>query len=108
MTREKLQAIATAGESELVEFKRTTGERKEGCQTLCAMLNHRGGRVYFGIDAKGKIVGQDVVDKTVEDVTQEIKHIDPPVFPTLDRMPVDGGREVLIVTVCQGQARPYS
>ena len=108
MTKEQLRAIGAAGESELVEFKKSSGERKEGCQTVCAMLNHRGGRVYFGVDPAGHAVGQSVVDKTIEDITQEIKLIDPPVFPTLDRVPVDGGKEIVVVTVCQGPSRPYA
>ncbi len=48
MTPEQIATLAAAGESETVEFKRTTGERREATRTLCAMLNHRGGRVLFG------------------------------------------------------------
>ncbi len=64
MTIEHLRTIASAGESELVEFKKTTGERREGGQTVCAMLNHRRGQVYFGISPDGKVIGQNVADKT--------------------------------------------
>lgn len=37
------------------------------------MLNHKGGRVIFGVDAKGRIVGQDVADKTLEDVAAYLR-----------------------------------
>jgi ATP-dependent DNA helicase RecG len=46
------------GESEVVEFKRSTGERREAARTICAMLNHRGGRVVFGIEPDGRIIGR--------------------------------------------------
>lgn len=108
MNREQIDTWAKAGESEQVEFKATTGERRAAAQTLCGMLNHRGGRVVFGVDAKGVVRGQQVVDKTLEDVAQEIKEIDPPVFPTIDRVVVAPGREAVVVTVTQGQSRPYS
>ncbi len=91
-----------------MEFKRTTGERREAMHTLSAMLNHRGGRVLFGVEPNRNVRGQQVSDKTLEDVAQEIKEIDPPVFPSIERVPIRGGFEVLVVTVTQGQNRPYS
>lgn len=108
MTPEQIQAWAVQGESETLEFKRTTGERREAARTLCAMLNHRGGRVLFGVEQDGRIVGQQVGAQTIEDVVQEIREIDPPAFPTIDRVDLGQEREVLIVTVTQGQNRPYS
>jgi ATP-dependent DNA helicase RecG len=35
------------GESETLELKRTTGERREAARAICAMLNHRIERVDF-------------------------------------------------------------
>jgi ATP-dependent DNA helicase RecG len=53
-------------------------------------------------------VGQQVSDKTLEDVAQELKLIDPPVFPSVERIPVGDGKEVVVVTVTQGPVRPYT
>ena len=108
MTPELVHRLAGEGESETVEFKRTTGERKDGTQSICAMLNHRGGRVLFGVEPNGRVLGQQVSDRTVEEVVQEIKDIEPPVFPQVDRVPVIADREVIVVTVTQGQGRPYA
>jgi ATP-dependent DNA helicase RecG len=108
VTPDQIAAWAAAGESETVEFKRTTGERREATRTLCGMLNHRGGRVLFGVEADGRVVGQQVSDHTIEEVAQELREIDPPAFPTIDRVPLGNGREVLVVGVSTGQNRPYS
>jgi len=108
MTHEQLQAIVAAGESETLEFKKTTGQRSEAMHDLCAMLNHRGGRVLFGVDPQGQIVGQQVSDRTIEELAQEIQQIEPPVFPTVERVDVGSGRQVLSVTVPSGANRPYS
>ncbi|OGA71234.1 MAG: AAA family ATPase [Betaproteobacteria bacterium RIFCSPLOWO2_12_FULL_65_14] len=108
MTLSQVGTWAAAGESETLEFKRSTGERREATRTLCAMLNHRGGRVLFGVEADGRVVGQQVSDHTVEEVAQELREIDPPAFPTIERVPVGNGREVLVVSVPTGQNRPYS
>lgn len=108
IARQQLEAWVRAGESETVEFKRTTGERRAATQTLCGMLNHRGGCVLFGIEPDGRIIGQMVSDHTVEEVAQELREIDPPVFPSIERVDVAPGRQVLVVTVSQGSNRPYS
>ena len=108
MTPELINTLAAEGESETLEFKRSTGERKDGTQSICAMLNHRGGRVLFGVEPNGRVLGQQVSDRTVEEVVQEIKDIDPPVYPRVERVPVIADREVIVVTITQGQARPYA
>ena len=38
----------------------------------------------------------------------ELGEIDPPVFPSVERVPIGNGREVLVVSVPTGQSRPYS
>jgi ATP-dependent DNA helicase RecG len=104
----QLQAIVAAGESETLEFKKTTGERREAMQSLCAMLNHRGGRVLFGVEPNGRILGQQVSDHTIEEVAQEILQIEPTVFPQIDRVDVKAGLQVVVVQVSTGPNRPYS
>jgi hypothetical protein len=44
ISSDQIAAWAAAGESETLEFKRSTAQRREATRTLCAMLNHRGGR----------------------------------------------------------------
>lgn len=104
----QIEASIREGESETVEFKRSTGEQKTGTQTLCGMLNHRGGQVIFGVTEDGKIVGQDVSEHTLEEVARELSEIDPPVFPSIERAPAPEGRYLVVVTVSQGMNRPYS
>lgn len=99
---------AAGGESETLEFKRSTRKRREAVRAVCAMLNHRGGRVLFGIEPDGRVVGQQVGDRTIEEVAYELGEIDPPVFPRIDRVPLEDGREVLVISVPTGINRPYS
>lgn len=108
MTPDLITSWVASGESEVLEFKRATGQRREAARTLCAMLNHRGGRVVFGVEPDGTVRGQEVSDRTIEEVVQEIQEIDPPVFPTIDRVDLDDGKAVLVATVATGQNRPYS
>ena len=108
MTLADIEALAAAGESETVELKKSTGERRTGMRAVCAMLNHRGGRVLFGVEPDGRVIGQFVKEHTVEHLPEELNEIDPPAFPSIDRVTASDGREVLVVTVPVGQQQPYS
>lgn len=105
---QQLSAWVEGGESETQEFKLSTGQRTEAVRALCAFLNHRGGRVLFGVDAQGRIVGQEVSDKTLADVAYELRSIDPPTLPSIERIALPSGREVLAVTVERGARRPHT
>ena len=108
MTPEQIADWAVAGESETLEFKETTGQRREAAKAVCAMLNHRGGRVLFGVRPDRAVTGQLVGNDNQEDVAQELQRIDPPAFPSLDRVDIGAGRAVIAVTVPTGSSRPYS
>ena len=107
MTLDEIRRMAASGESETVEFKETTGERNEAAKSLCAMLNHQGGTVLFGVTPRGKISGQQVSDRTIEEVSAEIQEIDPPVFPTVTQHEVDDGKKIISVATGRGMSVPY-
>ena len=60
MTAERIGGTAVAGESETLEFKSTTGARREAARIVCAMLNQQGGQVLFGVTPEGRVAGQQV------------------------------------------------
>ncbi|MDE0684546.1 MAG: putative DNA binding domain-containing protein [Candidatus Poribacteria bacterium] len=108
MPLDEISALVQTGESETLEFKSTTGTRREAARTICAMLNQHGGQVLFGVTSEGNVVGQQVSERTIEGLSAELQRIDPPVFPTVERVSTAEGREVLVVRVSQGTARPYA
>jgi len=107
MTPDQIQSLVASGESETLEFKATTGTRREAAATVCAMLNQRGGHVLFGVTPQGAVVGQFIGDRTIEDVSAEIQRIDPPAFPEIERVQVSANREVIAVRVAPGSSQPY-
>ena len=108
MDIEQVASLAASGESEALEFKETTGTRREATMTVCAFLNQGGGQVLFGVTRAGVVAGQQVSERTIEEVSAELRQIDPPAFPAVDRVPVDGDREVIVVSTSQGASRPYA
>jgi ATP-dependent DNA helicase RecG len=110
ITPDDVALLAAAGESEIVEFKATTGQRTEAARTLSAMLNGSGGRVLFGVQPDGQVTGQQVSEKTQQDVTRACRDIRPWHPPSIERVPLPGTArlEVLVVTVPAGSTKPYS
>ncbi len=108
MTFAQIKSLVRNGESETLEFKSTTSSRREAAQTICAMLNHRGGRVLFGVEPSGRIVGQIISDHTVEEVARELQEIDPPVFPGIEKVSLPNGLHVLVVIAQAGNVQPYA
>ena len=90
MTLTEIEELAAAGESETLELKATTGERVAGAMAVCAMLNHRGGTVLFGVQQNRRMSGQKVGDRTIEQLSAALSEIDPPAFPAIDRVRVRG------------------
>jgi len=95
-------------ESEDVEFKKSTGELKEGIQSLAAMLNKSGqGTLYFGVRNDGTVIGQQISDTTLRGISQAIAvGIRPQVIPTISVQLMDD-KNVVVIAVSGGE-RPYS
>jgi ATP-dependent DNA helicase RecG len=108
LRRDEIVDLTAFGESETLEFKETTGTRREAAMTVCAFLNQRGGQVLFGVRPAGIVAGQQVSERTIEELSAELRQIDPPAFPAVERVPVDGNREVIVVSTGQGASRPYT
>lgn len=95
-------------ETESIEFKKSTGELKEGIISLASMLNKKGrGMLYFGVRNDGEIVGQQIGDRTMREISQGIANaIKPQVIPTII-MELCEDKNVIKVTV-EGDEKPYS
>ena len=95
-------------ETELVEFKKTTGELKEGMISLASMLNKNGkGVLYFGVKNDGEVIGQQIGDRTMREISQGIAvAIKPQVIPTIVTELLEG-KNVIKVNVT-GDEKPYS
>ncbi len=95
-------------ETEQIEFKKTTGELKEGMISLASMLNKNGrGVLYFGVRNDGEVVGQQIGDRTMREISQGIAAaIKPQIIPTISIELVED-KNVIKVTA-HGEEKPYS
>ena len=95
-------------ETEYVEHKRSTGELREGMESIASILNKHGhGTLFFGVRNDGEVVGQDVSDSTLRKVSQAIgSSISPTIFPRVEACD-DDGRGYIKVSF-EGDEAPYS
>jgi ATP-dependent DNA helicase RecG len=68
MNLSSLERLVAAGESLTLELKKSTAEKDRACRTVCALANGQGGQVVFGVTPAGKVVGQKVADRTLEEL----------------------------------------
>ncbi len=99
MTQEELIILVQQGESQTLEFKKTTGQRQRAGETVCAFLNGQGGFVLFGVKDNGEIPGQLVSSKTLMDLAREFRLLDPSISPDVDVVPWRNGHSVIVVSV---------
>lgn len=95
-------------ENETIEFKKTTGELKEAIISISSMINKHGlATLYFGVNPKGEVLGQDISEETLRKVSQGIaENIEPQIYPVIEKITLDG--KSLVKVEANGEEIPYS
>ncbi|NQV06283.1 putative DNA binding domain-containing protein [bacterium] len=104
----EIERLVASEESETLELKRTTGELRKAMETLCGFLNRDGGTVLIGVAPNGRIVGQQVTDSTLHDVTAAVRNIEPAALVDVVRISVGDGRDVIVLRAAAGAQGPYT
>lgn len=108
MNLTQLRALVKQGESELLEFKKTTGLHAAAMKTVCAFLNSEtGGTVLFGVTNDGEIIGQVVADTTNKEIANELRKIEPHADIPVKHILVGKDKYVIVLTVKPGKSKPY-
>ncbi len=99
--------ISSWQESENLEWKLSTRESKEIVQTIAAFANTRGGVLMCGVKDGGEIVGQDISDATLREISQTIlANTHERLYPSIERIVVDG-KAVLSVQINESPLKPH-
>lgn len=95
-------------ETETIEFKKTTGELKSGMISIASILNKHGvGTLFFGVKPNGDVVGQDVSESTLRDISRCVyETIKPQVYPVIEEVILD--EKHVIRVEFSGEDKPYS
>jgi ATP-dependent DNA helicase RecG len=108
MSPEQLVKLVEKGESEQLEFKKSTGQRSRIAETVCGMANAGGGTVLVGVTDAGKIVGQSISATTLVDLYQELGEIEPALYPTVETIRLlDGEPSVIAISTARSALAPH-
>lgn len=100
MTTNDIKTLISSDESRTLELKKTTGELKDGMHSACAFLNTEGGWLIFGVTPNShKIIGQEVTDKTQQEIAQALAGLEPAVDvrPEYIDVPEHPGNKVIAI-----------
>lgn len=109
ITLEYIKQLTSGREGTDVEFKETTGQLNRGMETLCGMINGSGGIVVFGVSNKGRILGQEIGDRTTREIGEALSRFEPAVDIQPIYLRLDDTNRYLIVFQSDGSetAGPY-
>ena len=113
LTIKDIENIIHRDEGRILEVKKTTGEIVAGMQSGCAFLNTEGGWLFFGITPDSlKINGQDVADRTMQEVAWEMTKISPAIDLSAQYIdiPVSAGKKIIAIWFPApiGYSAPYT
>lgn len=107
MDIQQLERLVKQGESETVEFKKSTALLRSAFETVCALLNHKGGTVLVGVNDKGELVGQDVTNNTRQEIAKEVNKIEPPAHLDIHYISVNKNKSVIAIKLNANHYAPY-
>lgn len=95
-------------ETETLEFKKSTGEIKEAMVSISSILNKHGiGTIYFGVKPNGDVIGQDVSESSLRDVSRLVyESIRPQIYPAIEEVTLDDKH--VIKVEFSGENAPYA
>lgn len=109
MELRELQRLVEGGESETVEFKKSTAQLPRAGETLCGFLNHKGGQVLIGTSPGGAIDGQKFGDKTQQEIARMLERFEPPAPVEAFTMGLPGNqRSVVVLQAGKTDGIPFS
>lgn len=76
ITIDQIAALAAACEAETLEFKKTIKTLRYAIRKICSFLNQSDGQVVFGVTPTGVVVGQQVSERTIEELYAVFRQID--------------------------------
>ena len=110
MDFDEAKRLIQSGESEVLEFKKSTAELRSAGETLCAFLNGTGGTVIIGVTPRGRISGQVVADSTQVDIATIVRKLEPARSIDLSFVPIPGSelRLILLKAPAGGLSVPFT
>ena len=106
---EVIEAIGR-GEDSQHQFKRYLANEKAAAAEMAAFANAEGGTIFLGVEDNGTLTG--LTSEEVRRQNQIVsnaasQHVRSPINPRTQNLTLPGGQTVIVVTVPEGDNKPY-
>lgn len=101
MNKKELSFILQEGEGLKIEFKESFD--KSLAKEIVAFANSTGGRIFLGVNDKGKFKGINITNKLKSQIQDLARNCDPAIKIDLEEFD-----NILIINVVEGKNKPYS
>jgi len=101
MDKKEFGSLLEQGEGLKLEFKESFESKSLG-KEIVAFANTEGGRIFIGVDDRGKVKGIQITNKLKSEIQDLARNCDPSINIKLETMD-----NVLIVNVDEGLNKPY-
>jgi ATP-dependent DNA helicase RecG len=102
-----IQSLVKQGETQTIEFKKSTAQLHAAFETVCAFLNTFGGSVLIGVTNEGKIIGQEVTDNTRQEIARELSKIEPKPSVEVIYSHLEANKYVIVIQANLNHYLPY-
>ncbi|MCK5320923.1 putative DNA binding domain-containing protein, partial [Candidatus Parcubacteria bacterium] len=99
MTKQELKFILQQGEGLRIEFKEQINNIDK---EIIAFANSKGGRIFLGVDDKGKIKGVNITNKLKSQIQDIARNCDPLIDIKIKKFD-----DIVIIEVKEGKDKPY-
>ena len=100
MTEDQLKQLIKTKESQTLEFKESTGSKKEICETICAFANSDSGIILVGIKNDGSLSKTTITEKSQTDITDLFISFKPKIASLISfEVVLLDGFDILVITV---------
>ncbi|MBT9148253.1 MAG: hypothetical protein DDT32_02025 [Syntrophomonadaceae bacterium] len=102
----EIAKLLEKGESETVEFKPSLSQMDKIMESVSAFSNTMGGRIVIGVSDKGKALGVDIGERTIENLANRIKqNTDPAIYPSISVENLEG-KNIIVIEVRENKSKP--
>ena len=107
MSNREWARLVRSGESLTVEFKRQVPKLERLSKSFSAFSNSAGGKMFFGVDDAGEVVGLDNPAGTIELVEQVAEfYCEPPIDVDIQEWSFLPGINVVVATIPEAEDKP--
>ncbi len=108
MDIQHIESLIKHGETDCVEFKKSTMQLHAALETLCAFLNGKGGTVLLGVSNDGKLIGQDVSDHTQQEIANGLNKLEPSAIVNVHYIILENNKSLIVMHVDKSEQAPYT